>query len=91
MYKLEINISDWSFDENQKVMIECDDFEKVQIIQEFIEFQQEHGWCVDYEAVSIEDEDYEDEDEAEEEAEEAELEVGDLVEDEDGLVWELVG
>lgn len=102
MYKVEINISDWLLNENQKVVIECDDFNKVQIIQEFIEFQQEHGWAADYEAVSIDDEyddeDYDaEEDEAEEneeeqteENEEAEYKVGDIVEDEDGLVWELV-
>jgi len=96
MYKVEINISDWSLNEDQKVVIECDDFDKVQIIQEFIEFQKDHGWCVEYEAVNIEDEDYEDEDEEEieeetEENEESEYKVGDIVEDEDGLVWELVG
>jgi len=37
------------------VTIETGDFDKVQIIQEFIEFQKEHGWAVDYEATVYED------------------------------------
>jgi hypothetical protein len=95
MYKVVIDIGDWSWDEDQKVTIETCDFDKAQIIQEFIEFQQENGWAVDYAAVEYEDEELEedelDEEEEEEEEEEAEYAVGDLVEDEDGLVWELVG
>jgi hypothetical protein len=82
MYKVVIDIGDWSWDEDQKVTIETGDFDKAQIIQEFVEFQKEHGWAADYELV----EDYE-----EEEEEEVEYSVGDIVEDEDGLVWELVG
>jgi len=35
---------------SEKVTVETHDFEKIQIIQEFIEFQEEHGWAVDYEA-----------------------------------------
>ena len=35
---------------NEKIVVETHDFEKIQIIQEFIEFQEEHGWTVDYEA-----------------------------------------
>lgn len=94
MYKVEINISDWSFDENQKVVIECDDFEKVQIIQEFIEFQKEYGWAVEYDVVSEfddEEDDHEDEGEISEDEEYEEYEIGETVEDEDGLVWERVG
>lgn len=53
MYKVEIDISAWGGDE--KVIIETTDFDKVQIIQEFLEFQMDNGWCVDYVAV-IEDE-----------------------------------
>ena len=53
----------WIVDE--KITIETHDFDKIQIIQEFIEFQEEHGWAVDYEAVkSI---DFEDEETEEEE------------------------
>jgi len=93
MYKLVIDIGDWTWNEDEKLTIETVDFEKAQIIQEFIEFQQEHGWAADYE-LSQEYVDNQSEEEEEEEEEEDELDeyaVGDIVEDEDGLVWELVG
>jgi hypothetical protein len=61
MYKVEIDISNWGGDE--KVTIETTDFEKVQIIQEFIEFQQDNGWAADYEMVA----EFDDEDDIEEE------------------------
>jgi hypothetical protein len=61
MYKVEIDISAWGGDE--KVLIETNDFEKVQILQEFIDMQMDNGWAVDYEIIE-EDED-EDEDEEE--------------------------
>jgi len=86
MYKVEIEIGDWSWDEDQKVTIESGDFDKIQIIQEFIEFQKDHGWAVDYDVVEYDNEEVE-----EFEEEEVEYQVGDIVEDEDGLVWELVG
>jgi hypothetical protein len=54
MYKIEIDISDWCNEE--KITIETNDFDKVQIIQEFLEFQMENGWAVDYVAVIDEDE-----------------------------------
>jgi len=99
MYKVVIDIGDWSWDEEQKVTIETSDFDKAQIIQEFVEFQKEHGWAADYDLVEdYEEDEEEEEDEAEdaqcdEEVEEEEVEyaVGDIVEDDDGLVWELVG
>jgi hypothetical protein len=91
MYKVVIDIGDWSWDEDQKVTIETSDFDKAQIIQEFIEFQKDYGWAVDYEAVEYEDEELEEDELDEEEEEEAEYSVGDIVEDEDGLVWELIG
>jgi hypothetical protein len=97
MYKVVIDIGDWSWDEDQKVTIETGDFDKAQIIQEFVEFQKEHGWAADYELVEDYEEDEEDaqcDEEVEDEEEEdevAEYEVGDIVEDDDGLVWELVG
>jgi len=50
---------------NEKVTVETHDFEKIQIIQEFIEFQEENGWAVDYEAT--EPLDFEDEETEEEE------------------------
>jgi hypothetical protein len=62
MYKVEIDISAWGGDE--KVVVETTDFDKVQIIQEFIELQIEHGWAADYAVVELddeEDEEFEDE------------------------------
>jgi len=91
MYKLVIDIGDWAWAEDDKLTIETVDFEKAQIIQEFIEFQKDHGWAVDYEAVDYEDAQCDEENEEEVAEEDEELEVGDLIEDEDGLVWELVG
>ena len=99
MYKVVIDIGDWSWDEDQTVTIETGDFDKAQIIQEFIEFQKDHGWAADYDLVEdyddeedeVEEDEVEDEEEVDEEEEVVEYEVGDIVEDEDGLVWELVG
>jgi hypothetical protein len=48
MYKVEIKIGDWDFVQDEVVTIETVDFEKVQIIQEFIEFQKNYGWAVEY-------------------------------------------
>jgi len=53
------------FIENEKITVETWDFEKIEIIKDFIEFQEEHGWAVDYEAV--ESLDFEDEETEEEE------------------------
>jgi hypothetical protein len=54
----------------EKVIIETHDFDKIQIIQEFIQFQEEHGWCVEYDAIDDFDlEDEEDEEDTEEELE----------------------
>jgi len=95
MYKIEINIAEWDFGDDS-VVVETDDFEKIAIIQEFIEFQQLHGWCVDYDVTeefadnqSEEEvsEDEVDEDETYEDEESEEYEIGEIVEDEDGLVW----
>ena len=65
MYKVQINIADWDFIEDEILTIETSDFEKVQIIQEFIEFQKDYGWAVDYDVTdeylanqSDEDEEY---------------------------------
>jgi hypothetical protein len=80
MYKIEISIGDyeWSSD---SVTIETSDFDKIAIIQEFIEFQKMYGWAVDYD---VTDEYLEEADEAEE------TEIGEVVEDEDGMIWERV-
>ena len=68
MYKVEIKIGDWDFAQDEVVTIETSDFEKAQIIQEFIEFQKDYGWAVEYVAAPDDDEfDDEDEDDTEEE------------------------
>ena len=42
---------------NEKIVVETFDFEKIQVIQEFIQFQEENGWAVEYEAIDdLEDE-----------------------------------
>jgi hypothetical protein len=47
---------------SEKITVETHDFEKIQVIQEFIEFQEENGWAVEYEAIDCdEDEDTEEE------------------------------
>jgi len=61
MYKIEIDISAWGGDE--KVTIETSDFDKIEIIREFIDMQMEAGWAADYEQVELIDLDEEDEDE----------------------------
>jgi hypothetical protein len=92
MYKVEILIGDWTWVEDEIVTIETADFEKAQIIQEFIEFQKDHGWAADYDVVEYEDEEEEDEEvEEDEEDKEAEYSVGDMVEDEDGFTWIFLG
>ena len=93
MYNIEIKIGDyeWSSD---SLTIETSDFDKIAIIQEFIEFQKMYGWAVEYDVTDEykylqedDEEEVEDEDEAEEDEE---VEVGEVVEDEDGIVWERV-
>jgi len=95
MYKIEIDISGWEFD-SETVTIETNDFEKIAIIQEFIQFQQDHGWCVDYDVTEEYEynqcdeevsEDEVDEDETYEDEESEEYEIGEIVEDEDGITW----
>ena len=44
---------------NDKLVIETSDFDIIKIFQEFVMFQEAHGWAVNYEAVApldIEDE-----------------------------------
>jgi hypothetical protein len=69
MYKIEIDISAWGGDE--KVTIETSDFDKIELIREFIEFQQENGWAADYEQVAEFDDQEEFDDEVEEDEDEA--------------------
>jgi hypothetical protein len=93
MYKIEIDIAEWDFG-SDKVTVETMDFDKIAIIQEFIEFQKEHGWGVDYDVTEGYeyqcDEEEAEEDESEEDEEFDEYEIGEIVEDEDGIVWERV-
>jgi len=53
------------FIENEKITIETWDFDKIQIIRDFVAFQEEHGWAVEYEAVELDLEDEEDSEEEE--------------------------
>jgi len=50
---------------SEKVTVETHDFDKIQVIQEFIEFQEENGWAVEYEAIDEFEDEFE-EDAAEE-------------------------
>jgi hypothetical protein len=52
---------DFGFIGNEKITVETYDFEKIQVIQEFIQFQEENGWGVEYEAIDPLDEDFEEE------------------------------
>jgi hypothetical protein len=48
--------------ENEKITVETWDFDKIEIIKTFIDFQEENGWAVEYEAIDTdEDEDTEEE------------------------------
>jgi hypothetical protein len=93
MYKIEINIAEWDFGDDS-VTIETNDFDKIAIIQEFIEFQQLHGWAVDYDVTDeylynqCDEDEVSDEDESVEDEESEEYEIGEIVEDEDGVVWQ---
>ena len=103
MFKLEINIADYDWIDGEKVVIETSDFEKAQVIHEFIEFQKDFDWSADYEMIEdlfddefdeeVNDEDDSDveyEDETDEDEEYEEYEIGEIVEDEDGLIWKRV-
>jgi len=66
MYKFEVDIG-WMGDSTVK--IETNDFDVIEILKDFIEFQEAEGWIQCYEFSAIDDE----EDETEEEEEEEEL------------------
>ena len=91
MFKIEIDIAEWDFG-TDKVTVETVDFDKIAIIQEFIEFQQLHGWCVDYDVTDEYEFNQCDEEEEDEYEiyEDEEYEIGEIVEDEDGVVWKRV-
>lgn len=98
MFKLEIKIAEWDFG-SDTVTIETEDFDKIAIIQEFIEFQQLHGWCVDYDVTDEYAENQSDDEVSEDEVDEDEIfedeeieehEIGEIVEDDDGMIWKRV-
>jgi len=66
MYKLEIELG-WLGD--GKLTIETSDFDIVEVIKEFVEFQEAEGWIGAWEGVAFEDLEESEEDEAEEEEE----------------------
>jgi hypothetical protein len=91
MYKIEIEIGGYDWSSPEKVTIETSDFDKIAIIQEFIDFQQSHAWCVDYDVTD----DYEYNQCDEDcivfgEDEDQEFDIGDWYYDEDGSVWERI-
>lgn len=51
---------DIGYIENEKITVETWDFDKIQIIRDFIAFQEDHGWAVDYEAIDCDEDDFED-------------------------------
>ena len=57
---------DIGFSEHEKITVETWDWEKIAEIQKFIQFMEEHGWCVDYEAVELDDDEIEEDTEEEE-------------------------
>jgi hypothetical protein len=50
---------------SEKIIVETFDFDKIKVIQEFIQFQEENGWEVEYEAIDELDDDFEDTEEEE--------------------------
>ena len=56
--KFEMEIG-WIGDE--KITVDTHNFEKIEIIKEFIEFQEAHGWAVYYEAVDNSEDETEEE------------------------------
>jgi len=53
------------FHESEKITVETWDFDKIEIIKDFIAFQEEHGWAVEYEAIDLDEEEFEDTEEEE--------------------------
>jgi hypothetical protein len=52
---------DFGWTGHEKIVVETFDFEKIQVIQAFIQFQEDNGWEVEYEAIDCDEEDTEDE------------------------------
>jgi hypothetical protein len=64
MYKLEIELG-WLGD--GKLSIETHDFDVIEVLKEFVEFQEAEGWIGAWEGVSFDEIEETEEDEAEEE------------------------
>ena len=47
----------------EKIIVETFDFDKIKVIQEFIQFQEENGWEVEYEAIDCDEDGFEEEEE----------------------------
>jgi hypothetical protein len=56
---------EFGFFGNNKLSIETNDFDMIQIFQEFVQFQENYGWAVEYVALPDDDE-FEDDDTEEE-------------------------
>jgi hypothetical protein len=65
---------DFGFFGNNKLSIETNDFDMIQIFQEFVQFQENYGWAVEYVALPDDDE-FEEGDDTEEELDGAETEA----------------
>jgi len=63
---------EFGFFGDNKLTVETHDFEMIQIFQKFVEFQENHGWAVDYERV-VDNEEFDDEDGFDDEQEAQEL------------------
>ena len=63
---------EFGFFGNNKLSIETNDFDMIQIFQEFVQFQENYGWAVEYVALPDDDEF---EDDTEEELDGAETEA----------------
>ena len=50
---------------NNKLSIETHDFDMIQIFQEFVQFQENYGWAVEYEATTVLGDEVEDDTEEE--------------------------
>jgi len=64
MYKLEIELG-WLGD--GKLTIETNDFDIIEVLKEFVEFQEGEGWIGAWEGAAFEDVEAEEEEEEEEE------------------------
>jgi len=51
MYKVEIDLGGW----NETITIETNDFNKIALLAEFVEFQQECNWCKDEELTFVDE------------------------------------